>query len=234
MIELEQYKPYIKIILFLIIGTVIIILISVLATSNTSNSIDTYFSIKEEHKDDTTNFTSYLPNVKFSSDDAKKVNEEIEQDFNNALDYESMFTYQVDLNDNYLSLATFYIYNDINDNNYPKTIIRTYNFNLDTGNLVTDTDLLKEFSVTESDIVNTLEQEFTNYYKQELESMYFTEAECNYDCFLDLRGIDSYSDNVFLYVVNNELHFYRPFAIYSRYEDEQFYRHEDFLFEIDK
>ena len=145
-----------------------------------------------------------------------------------------MFTYQVDLNDDYLSLATFYIYNDINDNNYPKTIIRTYNFDLDTGNLVTDADLLKAFSITENDIENTLEQEFTNYYKQELESMYFTESECDYECFLNLRGIDSYSDNVYLYVVNNKLHFYRPFAVYSKYEEEQFYRHEDFLFAIDE
>lgn len=233
MIELEQYKPYIKIIIFLIIGTAVIILIFLL-TNNTSNKIDTYFSIKEEYKSDTTSFTSYLPNIKFNSADAKKVNQGLEQNFNTALDYDALFTYQVDLNDNYLSLATFYIYNDINDNNYPKTIIRTYNFNLDTGNLVTDTDLLKEFSITESDIVNTLEQEFTNYYKQELESMYFTESECNYDCFLNLRGIDSYSDNIYLYVVDNELHFYRPFAVYSRYEEEQFYRHEDFLFTIDK
>lgn len=234
MIQIEQYKTQIKIILILIIITALLAIISITITNSIKNDLNSYINLQEEYQDAESDFISYLPNIKFNTSDAEAANNEIEDNYKLAIDNQNIFTYQANLNDEYLSLVTFYIYSDINDNNYPKTIIKTYNFHIDTGKLATTEELLEEFDVTESDIINTLEQEFTSYYEQELESMYYTEDECNYECFLDLRGINSYSDNVSLYIDNNELYFYRPFAVYSRYKEEQFYRHEDFLFEVDK
>ena len=48
---------------------------------------------------------------------------------------------------------------------------------------------------------------------------------CDYDCFLQLRGIDkkNYAENYQVYIGEDTLFVYRPFDIVSSYADEKYY-----------
>ncbi len=234
--NIEESKKYIIIIGSLIIITLILFVgVSVFNGSSSNNTtIKEYVSLDNEHTS-TLGFTSQLPIINLDSTDVDRVNTIIESDYYRALSLEdAIFSYNYSLNNNYLSLVTYFVYVDDKNNNYPNVEIKTYNFYLDTGNLVSDKELLDHFSVTLDDISNTFRDQLNKYYEEELESMYFTKEECNYECFLNLRGVSSYDTDIKLYVMDNELKFFRNFKVYSQYGEEQFYRNEDFLFDIEK
>lgn len=230
---LKEARIYVILIVALIVVTVVIwISMAVFNSNESANTNTSYITVKDEN---TSSFEmeSRCPTISLDSDDAKEVNDEIEREYNSTVSSgKESFDFDYAVNKDYLSLVTFYIYLDRETNN-PDVIINTYNFDLDSGALVNDSDLLDDFSYSYSDISNSLEKEMKSYYQQEVDSMYFSKEECDYNCFLDLRGIDNYTDNVKLFVRDNKLVFYRKFNVYSRFLEDQFYRSEDFLFEIE-
>ena len=229
---IKEARIYIILIIVLIIVTTVIWISMAVSNSKESSTNNSYITLKDENISEY-ELESRCPVINLDSDDAKEVNDKMESEYNKVVSNgKESFDFDYAVNKDYLSLVTFYIYLDVETNN-PDIIINTYNFDLDSGSLVNDSDLLDDFSYSYKYISNALEKNMRSYYEQELDSMYFSKEECDYNCFLGLRGIDNYTDNVKLFVRDDKLVFYRKFNVYSRFLEEQFYRNEDFLFEID-
>ena len=176
--------------------------------------------------------TSLLPEVEIDSSDAEATNSDLKNRYNQAIRTGNMqFTYQYSDGEKYLSLVA--ITNRIDPTTgYAYPTFETYTFEKETGKLLTIGELYQLFGKTAAEAASSFEQTIKEYYQQELESMYFTEEMCDYNCFLNLRGINDYSSGIELYVENDELKFYRGFQVFSKYLEEQFYRNEDFKFDF--
>ncbi len=233
--EEEQKKSLIK---WCLIGVAIILVLwfIVAITSNASSkkkTLDDYVSELASYQIPGTEIKSSLPGIHLDSDDAKQVNEIIKEAYNTAIKNKyTQFTYEASVGEKYLSIALITSSVDTSTNT-PYSSIKTYTFDKKTGQRMDDNELLKTFSVTLNEIGQDFEKQMRAYYEEELESFYFNADECDYQCFLRNRGIYSYQDNISLFVLNDKLVYYRPFLIYSKWQEEDFYRYEDFLFEID-
>ena len=228
---------------YIIIGIIILLVIGFFGllfrdSDNSSNlKIDNnkeyVYSIASSYVK-TTEVQSYYPYININSTDAEETNQYLEELYNNSQKEGNIqLTYGYSENDNYLSVAIFIntMYLDFSG---AETAIETYNFDLETGQLVANDELLADFGYEWSRIASSFENEMKNYYQEEIEKEFMYEPECDYNCFLKVRGVSSYYDNLHLYVKDNRLMYYRPFLVYSPMGEEAFYqeKNEDFLFQI--
>ncbi len=230
---IKEAKTYFILIMGLIaISLIIWVSIAVFNGDDQADTSDSYVTVEDEYTS-SSDLTSRCPDINLDGEDVDRINKMFKIQYDEVISKDNEnFDFDYTVNNDYLSLVTFYIYID-KDTSYPKLLINTYNFDLEDNSLVSDKELLENFSYTYDDISNSFERTIKKYYQQELESMYFTEEECDYNCFLNLREISNYRDNIKLFVKDNELVFYRSFNVYSEFLEDQFYRNEDFLFEIE-
>ena len=180
-----------------------------------------------------TKIFSYLPTVTIDGADTSSVNSEIKADYDEVVaSGNSSFNYQYSINNNYFSLVTIILLVD-NQTNYTYPVFKTYNFSLSTNRLVNDNELLAAFNKDEDDVSTTLENKFKEYYQRELKEYYLDKNECDYECFLERREVDSYDTDNYLYVENNTLKFFHGFMIFSNIGEEEFYKDESFLYTVE-
>lgn len=197
-------------------------------------SINDYVSEQANYTIPSTSIKSILPEIKLDSDDAKEVNMIIKEAYNSAITSKNtQFTYEASVGKKYLSIALITNRVDI-ANKLPYSSIKTYTFDIKSGKSLDQNELLNQVGVDFSDISASFENQMKKYYDEQVESMYFTKDDCNYQCFLDARGISSYEDEIHLFTMDDKLMYYRPFFTYSKWNDQDFYRYENFLFEIKK
>ena len=228
----EEQKRYLK--LAIIIGIAILILWFIVSLiSSVFKQEQNYIKEKSRYTYPDSNIVSILPYLTLKSDDATIVNEELHEMYNTAIKSKnSQFTYRYSISGDYLSLvAITYLVED--DTNYPYPVFKTYVFDLKTEKLLTNEELLNQFSKTEQDCLNTLEQAMQEYYQGELEEYYLDERECDYNCFLKAREINKDFSQIMLYIEDNKLKFYYSFKTYSNLGEEKFYKNEDFLFAVE-
>ena len=60
------------------------------------------------------------------------------------------------------------------------------------------------------------------------------DQECNYECFLFMRGIENnnYLENRKLYLNNGDLYVLKSFNIYTVLNEERYFTFDDYLFQI--
>ncbi len=177
---------------------------------------------------------SHLPYLEYDNLDVELVNKEMSEDYQNIImNQDSQFTYQYTEGKKYLSLVT--MLNQIDSKTgYPYPTFKTYVFDKKTKKRVTDEELLERFQVTKEEIDASFDKKMQEYYQGELDSFYLKQEECDYACFLERRRIDK-NDKFQLYVVRDQLKFYRGFMVFSNDNDEEdFYRNETFLFDIER
>lgn len=180
-----------------------------------------------------TKISSYLPTVTIDGADTSSVNSEIKADYDEVVaSGNSSFNYQYSINNNYFSLVIIILLVD-NQTNYTYPVFKTYNFSLSTNRLVNDNELLAAFNKDEDDVSTTLENKFKEYYQGELKEYYLDKNECDYECFLERREVDSYDTDNYLYVENNTLKFFHGFMIFSNIGEEEFYKDESFLYTVE-
>ncbi len=233
--ELEEKK--IKIRRYIIIGIIVVLIltfiISLIKTLKKDN-VKTSNFIKQSasYTIPGTKISSYLPTVTIDGIDTKEVNEEIKEDYDEVVSNgKSSFNYQYSINSNYFSLVTITLLVD-EETNYTYPVFKTYNFSLSSNRLVDDEELLATFNKTDDDVSTTLENKFKEYYRGELDKHYLDKNECDYECFLERRKVNSYDDDNYLYVENNTLKFFHGFMIFSNIGEEEFYKNENFLYTI--
>ena len=88
------------------------------------------------------------------------------------------------------------------------------------------------FQVTKDDVSLIIQKQFEEYYQKEVEEGYLIAEECNYQCFLNWRGVSDYMDDVHYYVRDGSLIAYRGFSIYSVFSEEEFFDDESYEFKI--
>lgn len=180
-----------------------------------------------------TKISSYLPTITIDSVDTEEVNKEIKKAYEEVItSNKASFNYQYSINSNYFSLVTIAMVTD-KETDYTYPIFKTYNFSLSTNRLVSDEELLKKFNKTSSSVATTLERQMKKYYQGELDKYYLDKDECDYNCFLERRNINSYDEDNYLYVENNKLKFFHSFMIFSNIGEEEFYKNEKFLYEVE-
>lgn len=173
-----------------------------------------------------------IPFINIDSADANLVNETIQRYAEDFLaDDNNLIVYDSQVNGEVLSVLLKML--DYRSGySYPDVNFHTYNFNLRTQTLMSDEQVLALFDVTTEDVEKQIQNQFEFYYNDEVAEGYFDSRECNYECFLNWRGVNDYLDPVYYYIKNGNLVAYRPFSIYSVYGEEEYYDDDSYEFSI--
>ena len=178
------------------------------------------------------NMRNEIPFINIDSPDAELVNQAIEEYAESFLqNKDNLFVYDSQVNGQVLSvLIKMKDYSD--GYSFPEAQFHTYNFDLTTQTLMDDNEVLSLFNITTEDVSKKIRQQFEGYYQQELEEGYLIGEECNYECFLNWRGVNDYMNDVHYYIRDGSLIAYRGFSIYSVFSEEEFFNDESYEFKI--
>ena len=229
--KLDNSKKIPIAIITAIVLIVIIILFAVFKDKGSSYEIikeydnkDLVYTVKSTKKDI---FHVYVPYVNIKDSAIKEINEDINSYVDDYIDKEMVIlSYEYDTNGKVLSLAVKTV--DYENENYPLVYFKTYNINLETKKLISDNEILDAFDITSSDVNSAIEKQFKKWYKNLIKEGYFAESECDYDCFLDSRGVENYMDEISYYIDDGKLVVFKPFSFYSIYKEEEYFKEEDF------
>ncbi|MBQ2639891.1 MAG: hypothetical protein IJF92_03920 [Bacilli bacterium] len=185
-----------------------------------------------QRKNNSKSYTE-VPKINIKSSKIKKINSDIYKTMGKFLgkDTNTSF-YSYEINGDILSLVLEMI--DYSDPDVPKFSFKTYNIDLEKVEEVSDKELLKIYGINKKYAENKIENKFKYFYKDELKKGYLDKNECDYDCFLEYRNIDSYSSDLEYYVSDSKLYAYKAFDVVSLYHEENYFKEKDFLFFIAK
>lgn len=109
----------------------------------------------------------------------------------------------------------------------------TYNIDLESGNILTDQDLLDIYQVSKKQVKVYLEAKFKKYYTDIVKNGYYTKKQCNYDCFLKNRGISkNYLEDISFYVEDGKLTLFKYYYRDSIYHEIEFFIDDSYQFLI--
>lgn len=168
--------------------------------------------------------SSIVPYINIKSEIIGNINEDIRLFANeNLANKDNVITYEYGINGDILSVVIQVLnYDEV----LPKTLFKTYNINLKEKVVLTNNDLLNLYGIDQSFVNSKIEEKFKFFFADERKQGIFDE-ECDYTCFLFMRKVNNYLDNVYYYVDDGKLYAYKEFSIYSIYDDEKYYKQED-------
>ena len=173
-----------------------------------------------------------VPNLNLKGQVIEEVNNIIVSKANDFLKGKNTITYNFEINGKILSLAIQYVdYYD--EDKYPIITYDVYNINYYSSKLLSSDEMLQLYGIDKSMVKPIVEAKFGEYYNKAIEKGYYG-GECDYDCFLLLRGINNndYLENSYYYIKNGNLYILKPFKIYSPFSEEKFFSTNDFLIQI--
>lgn len=221
----------------IIIPFIIIVLLVIFIIYNFFNRDNGYNKYKERSSEDIvyTIFNSgdtYIPYINLDCDVATEINKIIVDRGNAFLgeNEDNVITYTYDLSGKILSLAIQYI---SMSEDYPTITYDVYNIHVSNYRLLDNNEILNLYSINEKQVYDVVESKFKSFYVDLYNKKYFDE-ECNYDCFLYMRGIENtnYLEDSSYYIKNGNLYVIKPFKIYSVFEEEKYFSSSDFLIQI--
>ncbi len=221
----------------IVIVTFLLVLFNVYFYLNRSSKNGDYASIKE--KNNLIVYTRYtktykeitttVPYINLKSSIIGDLNQEIADMANGYLkNNDNVITYDYKISGDILSVV---IQINCYDRPLPEVIFHTYNINLAEKRMLEDDELLGLYGIDSSYVKQKLENKFQDFFKDERNKHIFDE-ECDYKCFLYMRGIEDYLDNIHYFVDNSKLYVFKEFNIYSIYKEEKYFKNTDFKIEI--
>lgn len=221
-----------KIKLYILIGlSFAFIVLVVYNYSNIDNSYRKYKINRKENlvytiyqKDKT-----YVPQINVKGMEA--INHNIVDRANALLTNDkNVVSYDFDITARVLSIAIQYI--DMSGID-PDISYEVYNINFYTSEILNEEDILKLYDVDKEMISQVVEGRFKEFYVNLYQEKYFDE-ECDYDCFLYMRGIENtdYLKDSYYYIRNGNLYVLNPFKIYSPFREEKYFSLEDHYIQI--
>lgn len=221
-----------KIKLYILIGlSFAFIVLVVYNYSNIDNSYRKYKINRKENlvytiyqKDKT-----YVPQINVKGMEA--INRNIVDRANALLTNDkNVVSYDFDITAKVLSIAIQYI--DMSGID-PDISYEVYNINFYTSEILNEEDILKLYDVDKEMISQVVEGRFKEFYVNLYQEKYFDE-ECDYDCFLYMRGIENtdYFKDSYYYIRNGNLYVLNPFKIYSPFREEKYFSLEDHYIQI--
>lgn len=173
-----------------------------------------------------------VPNININDSDIGLINQEIINKANTYLNKEgSSISYNYSISGEVLSLAIQYI--ELDKFQRPVVTFDTYNINILKKHILSDEEILSKLSVSEEEINNILIVKFREFYNDE-KNKKILDQECDYECFLYMRGIENenYIEDRKLYLNEGNLYVLKSFDIYSPFSEETYFTFNDYLFQI--
>ncbi len=238
--ELEEQKKHqiSKILIALLIIIVILFIILKIVDLKNNSKYEKYKLDKTKEyvytKYTSTKNNAKVPFINIKKEVITQVNNEIENDtriYRNSDDPNKTVTYRYNQNKNILSIVL--TFRDIDEEERLIYSYKTYVFDLANNcKILTDEEILKKFKTTYAHVNNTIGKAMQEKYKDEVKKGYLDKNECNYKCFLEMRNITNYLDNVNYYIEEGSLVVYKAYDVYSIYGEEEYYTRNDFKFII--
>ncbi len=198
---------------------------------------DYVYTVKKEVNITSDGEKNSIPAINISNSKIDTINSKILTNYSNVSNSgEYTYNYDYSINDqkNILSLAVKYSY-------MPEGITKmitycdTYNVDLVTGDVITDDELLEKYDITKSKLKQFVQAKFEDYYRQLVKKKYYTEKECDYNCFLKNRGLNTnYLNGTSLYVKDNSLILFKYFFTVSKYHEEEFFKDNNYELVVKK
>ena len=227
----------------IIICIAIFLIISIIAYGILKNSNKNFNNIKEDKSKyivytkksiKSGNYHQDIPYINIKSESIKIINEDIDNYVNNFKNKNTNINYEFNINGIILSLII-----KVEDHNIEVATVpyfRSYNISLNTYELVSNELLLNELNLTQKDVINTIDNKMKYYYKDISTKEYFDTRECDYQCFLKNREIDSndYLKDTEFFIRNGKLIVFKPYIFASFYGEEEYFTNKAYEFEITK
>ena len=221
----------------IVIGTFLLVVFNVYFYLNKSNTNSDYSDIKE--KNNLIVYTRYtrtykeittmVPYINLKSTIIGDLNQEIAEMANGYLkNKDNVITYDYKISGDILSIV---IQINCYDRPLPEVMFHTFNINLAERRILDDNELLDLYQIDSNYVNDKIKARFETFFKDEREKKIFDE-ECDYKCFLYMRGINDYLDNIHYYVDNSNLYVFKEFNIYSIYKEEKYFKNTDFKIKI--
>ena len=225
----------------IVIGMSLVLIVFIIVYSlNKNNGVD--FEVVKEYSDKEIVYTAdtieidelfhiYVPYVNIKGTSIILINEDIKSYIDEFTNKKMVIvTYEYTVNGKVLSLVIKTVdYGD--EDTGPVAYFKTYNINLKTNELVSDEELLSAYNVNLADVSSAIEKQFKYWYKELNKEGYF-EEDCDYECFLEYREVDDYTEDVSYYIEKGKLIAFKPFVVYSIYGEEDYFTENDFKFTI--
>lgn len=185
-----------KYVIVFVIVTIIIIVLGIfsltMGNKGTNKVLINQDYLIEKTTDITNDEISKLPVINLNSDDANEANDEILKTYYDySYNSEGYFTYQYDIYKNVLSLLIKTI--DFNETDFGEINYITYNFNIKTGEKLSDDKLLKEINVSKDEVDSKVEERL-KYYFDNCEP--YVESSKDYNKFLKYIEYDKTKERI--------------------------------------
>ena len=199
-----------------------------------------YTSKKIENTNNESDEVSYdkIPSINLEGQKYTQINNEIVNQYNKVVE-QGIHNYEYDFNvsNHILSLiikSTYYV-NQNQENMQIKTFFNTYNIDLKNDKVLSNEEILDLFNISEEQVNTYLKSKFVSYYNELIQYEYFKKSECNYQCFLNNRGITTdYTKDVHYYVEDGKLTLFKFYHIDSEYDEAQYFQDTTYQFLIKK
>ena len=180
-------------------------------------------------------YAQEIPYINIKGDSILKVNEDLQEytkEFKN--NKYSKISYEYQYGNGFQNLLSLIITMKYDRNDIHKVYYASYNIDTNQKRQISNNDLLKAYGLTRKDVDKIVEEEFKNFYEDEIDNEYFERGECDFSCYMKLRKYSSIDDIDFSYYVDEDsiLKLYLPFEEDSIFEEHNYFSDEDHIFEI--
>ncbi len=211
-----------KIIVILLIVCVVLFILSKLVNhaNSTMERLDAkedYVYTKESYLFKDGKNQSTLPVVNLNSSDAKTLNQEFEEMYQDK-DH-ILLNYSFQVTNDLLSVA--YCKTSFLDDTTPIFEIKTAVFSLKSGKLLSTDEILKRFNITKEEAWKKISTQMESYYNRLVEKGSLEKAECDFSCFRRWKKWTS-KEPLQLYVEENSLSHFQSWTVYMNDEMEDF------------
>jgi len=163
-----------------------------------------YTAESYEHED---YLISERPYINIAGDEINDINTHLINKYYEVITLnEKMMVYDYYTSSDVLSLIVKIYYREVPDSYPSETYI--YNIDLNSKHLMSDTDILRKFSVTTSDVSQIITDEIKEYYNYEKRNGYIN-SECDFNCYLSDTHSLPVLDGCSYYVRNGNLYAYK-------------------------
>lgn len=233
--ELDQ-----KQIIFLIIIMIVFIIVAIVMYSVTNGKkydrvkIDSKANYVYEKEGEYSLKDRHLPYINIEGETAERYNDEISQlEEEIVLHPDSRVGFVFNKSNQILSVCIKIIRYDTEDER-PEVSFRTYLLNLETLEEYSLEDIYEDYGIDKISISASIKRGFETMYQEVVKEKYVDPNECDYDCFLEWRGVRDYLDGAMLYIENKKLIAFRGFQTESVFGEENYFKSEHFKFEVQR
>lgn len=234
--EQEKGKISKVLIILLCIVVVLFIILKIIDLRNSSKYDDYKLDKSKDYVYTKNKYSNNveIPYINIKGNRIEKINAEIiesTREYTTSKDSNKTVTYKYNQSKNILSVVL--TFRDIDDKDSLVYSFKTYVFDLkDSRKLLSDEEIIKKFNTTYAFVNNKIGKAMQDKYKDEVKKGFLDSNDCNYKCFLEMRRITNYLDNVNYYIEEGNLVVYKPYYVYSIYGEEEYFTRNDFKFII--